>query len=191
MLSFSSSQAATRLTSRPCAMYRVECSAVSSSISLSPFIYAFLSHVAVKVMWLGELWNEDKTRNSSLVYVQLCPRSVLFSPRESTEEKSSLTCINTDAGIEINLYHSTHTHRDTHAALYPSWIWKLPGSALGDAGRFVNLMMSVYPEPTLAPSPLLVVFLPAQRRPGPSPVCLGWQWAQLFLSFVMHLQADL
>lgn len=118
-------------------MYRVECSPMSSSTSLSPSIYVFLSHVTkVKVMWLGALWNEDKTRNSSWVYVQLCPRPVLFSPRENTEEKSSLTCINTDAEIEINSYHSTHTHTERHTrSTLPLLDMKTPWVSAGWCGE--------------------------------------------------------
>lgn len=97
------------------------------------------------------------------------------------QKEGKQTCKNTDGKIKINL----HTH--THAAFYPSWIWRFSGSAQGDPRWVLNFTMSVYPRPTLPPPPPpLVVFLPSPPPPLPPGlvlICLGWQRAQLFLSF--------
>ena len=55
-----------------------------------------------------------------------------------------------------------HIHRQHFS---PPWLWTFVGSIRGHLGWITNLMMSAYPDPALALSPLPVLFLSAQQLP--------------------------
>ena len=130
-------------------------------------LHVWFNVVTVKTWhWHGELKNEAKTHNSTLVYIQLCLGPSLSSLRKH-RRKMSQTYINTDTESKINLYHTIHTHTHTHTQHFLLPATEFFGSMWGHLGWIIDLLMSVFPGPTLALSPLLVLSLSAQHRRGP------------------------
>ena len=141
--------------------------------------------------WHGELKNEAKTHNGSSVYIQLCLGPSLSSLRKH-RRKISQTYINTDTESKINLYHTIHTHSLSHT--HSTFSSRLQNS-LGQcevtwAGSSTSWWVCFLGRPWLCPHCWFCLSL-LNTALGLSPISLEWQWAQLFLSFVMHLEADL
>lgn len=124
-----------------------------------------------------------RTHNSTLVYIQLCLRP-------SSTQKKNLSDIHKHRHLEQTqfLLYNTHTH--THSQHFSPPGYKLFGSKWGHLGWIIDLLVCVS-WADLGSVPMLVLSLPAPCCSGPSLISLEWQWAQLFLSFNMHLQADL
>lgn len=134
---------------------------------------------------LGELKNEGKTDGGALVYIKLRLRSSLCSLRKHRKNLSGVQYLSTDAESNINSYRTTHTQHFSPPGYKNLQVnARSPGLERGPLDECVSWA-------DLGAVPTLVLSLSAPHCPGPSPVCQEWQWAQLFLSSVMHFQADL
>lgn len=123
-----------------------------------------------------------QTHNSTLVYIQACGGQVY--PPEKTQKKDLLDIHTQTLKTSINF-------NIKHAQFFSPPSYKTHGVNVRSPGLADRPLDECVSRADLGSVPMLVLSLSAPHCPGPSAICLEWQWAQLFLSFVMHSQADL